>query len=61
LEYTKNNELLSFKKCKAGHGKKWFCYGNKIKDNKEFFLLLQPKILLQQPHVLLMELNILML
>jgi len=20
------------------HGKKWFCYGNKIRDNKIFFL-----------------------
>jgi len=40
--------------------KKWFCYGNKIRDNKWFFLLLQPKILLQQPNVLLIELNILL-
>jgi len=40
------------------HGKKWFCYGNKIRDNKYlFFLLLQPKILLQQPNVLLIELK----
>ena len=30
---------------------KW--YGNKIRDNKYFFLLLQPKTLLQQPNVLL--------
>jgi len=25
------------------HGKKWFCYGIKVRDNKYFFLLLQPK------------------
>jgi len=43
------------------HGKKWFCYGNKIRDNKYFFLLLQPKISLQQPNVLLIVLNILLL
>jgi len=41
--------------------KKWFCYGNKIMDNKYFFLLLQPKILLQQPNVLLIELKTLLL
>jgi len=40
---------------------KWFCYGNKIRDKKYFFLLLQQKILLQQPNVLLIELNILLL
>ena len=41
---------------------KWFCNGNKIRDNKYlFFLLLQPKISLQQPNVLLIELNILLL
>jgi len=45
---------------KVQHGKKWFCYGNKIRDNRKF-LLLQPKILLQQPNVLLTELNILLL
>jgi len=39
--------------------KKWFCYGNKIRENR--FLLLQPKILLLQPNVLLTELNILLL
>jgi len=38
--------------------KKWFCYGNKIRDKKYFFLLLQPKILLQQLNVLLIEPNI---
>jgi len=41
--------------------KKWICYGNKIRDNKYFFLLLQPKILLPQPNVLMIELNILLL
>jgi len=32
------------------HGKIWFCYDNKIRGNKYFFLLLQPKILLLQPN-----------
>jgi len=40
------------------HGKKWFCYGNKIRDN--IFFLLQPKNLPQQLNVLLIEPNILL-
>jgi len=45
---------------KAASRKKWFSYGNKIRDNIKF-LLLKPKILLQQPNVLLTELNVLLL
>ena len=35
--------VLFIAKYTTAHGKKWFCYGNKIRDNKYFFSLLQPK------------------
>ena len=61
MPILKNNQNMSHPRFGFIHGKKWFCYGNKIRDNKWIFYCFNQKILLQQPNVLLTELNILLL